>query len=140
VTDGFLIFMNKFILTICTLFLTQCAEPIQYTQQTKKVEPVLIYSGKSSFYADRFEGRKTANGEIFRQSLFTAAVPVKFSYMVGDTVTVCNLDTCITVRINDTGNLHGRQLDLSKSAFAVFCHLDSGLTRIHIYEYNSNIN
>ena len=36
-------------------------------------DTVTEYPNKGTFYHDRFEGRKTANGEIFDQNKFTAA-------------------------------------------------------------------
>ena len=35
--------------------------------------PKIVETGRASYYADKFEGRKTANGEIFSQDKMTAA-------------------------------------------------------------------
>ena len=40
----------------------------------KKIKPATInLYGQASFYANKFEGRKTASGEIFSHKKFTAA-------------------------------------------------------------------
>lgn len=86
--------------------------------------PVIIDS-TASFYAPRFEGRKCANGEIFRQSKYTAAynsLPLNTQVIVtriieGDTYKV-------QVKINDrTAKRFSHRIDLSTSA-AKQIHLD----------------
>jgi len=70
----------------------------------------------ASWYGPRFNGKLTANGEIFDQSAFTAAhKQLKF----GTLLKLTNLknDKTIIVRINDRGPyVSGRQLDLSRAA------------------------
>src|SRR5262245_12299214 len=63
---------------------------------------VIKESGKASYYGNEFDGRKTANGEIFRQSKLTAA---HRTLPFGTMVTVKNLNNgrTVTVRINDRG-------------------------------------
>ena len=86
-----------------------------------------IYSFKSyatdaktsfaSFYHDKFNGRKTASGEIFSNRKLTAA---HRTLPFGTIVQVTNLRTgkSVEVRINDRGPFHSsRALDLSKAAF-----------------------
>ena len=73
--------------------------------------------GKASFYADKYQGRQTANGERFNQNARTAAhKTLKF----GTWVKVTNLQNGrnVIVRINDRGPfIKGRIIDLSKSSF-----------------------
>ena len=73
-------------------------------------------SGKASFYADKFNGRKTANGETFRNSKLTAAhKTLPFGTKVK--VTNKNNGKSVKVRINDRGPfVAGRIIDLSKKA------------------------
>ena len=70
----------------------------------------------TTYYAKKFEGRKTASGERYRAAKFTAA-HLKLPF--GTMVTVKNLRTGKTVRvkINDRGP-HSKKfsLDLSQSA------------------------
>ena len=71
----------------------------------------------ASFYHDKFNGRKTASGEIFSNRKLTAA---HRTLPFGTMVEVTNLRTgkSIEVRINDRGPFHSsRALDLSKAAF-----------------------
>jgi len=72
--------------------------------------------GKASFYAKSFEGKKTANGEVFSNELLTAA---HRSFEFGTLVKVTNLSNykSVIVRINDRGpySKH-RMIDLSKAA------------------------
>lgn len=72
--------------------------------------------GKASFYADKFVGRKTANGEIFSNNDFTAAhKTLPFNSLVRVTNPENNKTT--VVRINDRGpHIKGRVIDLSKAA------------------------
>jgi rare lipoprotein A len=50
--------------------------PVQDTVvKKKKSNPKIIY-GTASFYANKFNGRKTATGEIFSQQKMTAACNV----------------------------------------------------------------
>jgi RHS repeat-associated protein len=96
-----------------------------------------VYEGEASYYANSFEGRKTANGEIFHQDLLTAAmqkdkVPslptdARVDYLRLDNDRgVCEMST-VNVRVNDRGPYtkeNGRfvphptrVIDLSRSAF-----------------------
>ena len=71
----------------------------------------------ASFYHDKFNGRKTASGEIFSNRKLTAA---HRTLPFGTIVQVTNLRTVksVEVRINDRGPFHSsRALDLSKAAF-----------------------
>ncbi len=71
----------------------------------------------ASFYHDKFNGRKTASGEIFSNSKMTAA---NRTLPFGTNVKVTNMRTgkSVIVKINDRGPFHSsRALDLSKAAF-----------------------
>lgn len=79
-------------------------------------EPVFTDKGKASFYHDKFEGRKTANGERFDQDADTAAHK---SLPLGTVATVKNLETgeSTQVEVNDRGPfVDGRVIDLTKQA------------------------
>lgn len=71
----------------------------------------------ASYYADKFNGRKTASGEKFSNSKYTAAHR-KIAF--GTKVKVTNLANkkSVVVEINDRGPFSpGREIDLSKKAF-----------------------
>lgn len=75
-----------------------------------------IAGGSASYYASRFEGRRTASGEPYRAGALTAA---HRSLPFGSLVRVTNPMTgkSVTVRINDRGPFaHGRVIDLSRAA------------------------
>lgn len=72
--------------------------------------------GKSSYYADQFHGKKTANGEIFNMYKLTAAHRV---LPLGTIIKVTNLSNgrWVVVKVNDRGPfIEGRILDLSFAA------------------------
>lgn len=76
----------------------------------------------ASYYHDKFNGRKTASGEIFSNRDYTAAHK---TLPFGTKVRVTNLsnDESIIVTITDRGPfIKGRQLDLSKKAFMDLTH------------------
>lgn len=76
-----------------------------------------VERGKASYYGKKFEGRKTANGEVFSNKKLTAAHK---TLPLGTIVRVTNLDNgkSIDVRINDRGPfIGGRIIDLTERAF-----------------------
>ena len=71
----------------------------------------------ASYYHDKFNGRKTASGEIFHNTKLTAA---NRTLPFGTKLKVTNLRTgkSVIVKVNDRGPFHSsRALDLSKAAF-----------------------
>lgn len=88
--------------------------------------------GLATFYADKFEGRKTASGEPFSQMGFTAA---HRTLPLGSWVKVTNSATLrsVVVRINDRGPFSkGRIIDLSKRAAFEIGMLDHGKTTVFV--------
>lgn len=76
----------------------------------------LVFRGKASFYSDEFEGRQTANGEIYDADLLTAAHK---TIAFGTIIKVTNLRNGkeVIVTINDRGPFKGdRVIDLSRAA------------------------
>lgn len=72
--------------------------------------------GEASYYADKFHGRKTASGEIYKKTEFTAA---HRTLPFGTKVKVTNLKNgkSVIVRINDRGPFKKtRIIDLSRAA------------------------
>jgi rare lipoprotein A len=99
-------------------------------QPTPAKSPKVLY-GTASFYANKFEGRQTANGEIFSQKKMTAACNV---LPLGTWVKVTNLHNgrSVVVKIND--RLHykmKRVVDLSKAAALMIHHTD-GLIKVKV--------
>lgn len=89
-------------------------------------------SGQASFYADKFQNKRTASGERYTHDLDTAA---HRDLPFGSIVKVTNKRNgkSVIVRINDRGPfVKGRIIDLSKSAFSHIENLSSGLINVQI--------
>lgn len=90
--------------------------------------------GTASYYADKFVGRTTANGEVFDQSALTAA---HRTLPFGTRVRAIRVDgprrPSVVVRINDRGPFKGnRIIDLSKSAARRLRMLPDGLAEVQL--------
>lgn len=71
----------------------------------------------ASYYADKFNGKKTASGEKFNNNKYTAAHK-KLPFGTKVKVTNKANDKSVVVEINDRGPFSaGREIDLSKKAF-----------------------
>ncbi len=83
--------------------------------------------GRATFYAGRFDGQGTANGEIFLNSRMTAAhKTLPFNTIVR--VTNLANGKQVDVRINDRGPyVNGTIIDLSTSAFQAIASLSTGV-------------
>lgn len=93
-------------------------------------------TGYASYYADKFDGRKTANGETFNQNKLTAAHK-KLPF--GTQLKVTNLANgkTVQVRVNDRGPfIAGRIIDLSRAAAREIDMLGSGVAKVKIEQRN----
>ncbi|HUM45996.1 MAG TPA: septal ring lytic transglycosylase RlpA family protein, partial [Chitinophagales bacterium] len=95
-----------------------------------------LYSntGRASYYAARFDGRKTANGEIFSNKKLTAA---HLTLPFGTLVRVTNLKNSksVVVRINDRGPyVKSRIIDLSHAAADSLDIIHSGWAMVKVEE------
>jgi rare lipoprotein A len=89
-------------------------------------------TGKASFYADKFEGLPTANGEKYRHNKLTAAHK---TLPFGTRVKVTNLSNnqSVEVVINDRGPYsEGRIIDLSKSAAEQLGFINLGIADVKL--------
>lgn len=91
-----------------------------------------IMTGIASWYSNSFEGRRTANGEIFSQKKLTAACN---KLPLGTWVKLTNLrnNKTVVVKIND--RMHPRMnrlVDLSRAAADKLDFLARGLTRVKL--------
>lgn len=120
-------FFNKFYfyrmrcqyLLLSLFFLSSCSE-------------TLTQNGKASYYAKKFNGKKTASGEKFRSSKRTAAHK---TLPFGTKVKVTNLKNgrSVKVKINDRGPfVAGRIIDLSKKAARKIGMLEEGVASVEI--------
>ncbi len=95
----------------------------------------LLY-GQASYYANKFEGRQTATGEIFKQNQMTAACNV---LPLGTWVRVTNLRNgkSIVVRTNDRLHVKTRRIvDLTRTGAQQLGYIKSGLTRVKVEVLN----
>lgn len=79
-----------------------------------------------------YHGRTTANGEKFDRESHTCA---SRRYAFNTVLKVTNLKTgkSVLVRVNDRGPyIRGRNIDLSRAAFARLAPLDQGLLKVKI--------
>ena len=120
---------NSFFLIFLSLFITGCsATPLNSDAARVGYKE----TGKASFYAMKFQSRKTASGERFDQSANTAAHK-KLPF--GTKVKVTNIKNGknVIVRINDRGPfVRGRIIDLSRSAFSSIGNTSAGVIDVKI--------
>ena len=96
------------------------------------IPAIIKSSGVASFYANKFNGRKTSSGEKFSNDSLTAAhKKLKF----GTYVLVRNLknDSTVIVKINDRlPQKSKRTIDLTLKAARQLNFIKSGLTKVEI--------
>lgn len=89
-------------------------------------------TGLASWYGPGFEGRQTANGEIFDSSELTAA---HRTMRLPSRARVTRLDTgqSVIVRVNDRGPyIEGRLIDLSHAAAEALGFTEDGLIEVRV--------
>src|SRR6476620_2737331 len=99
--------------------------------QTVKGKARILY-GTASYYADKFNGRETANGEVYDSRKMTAACNV---LPLGTWVRVTNLSNNRWVIVKTNDRLHARMtrvVDLSRSAAEKLGYIGKGLTRVKV--------
>ncbi|MFZ9977525.1 MAG: septal ring lytic transglycosylase RlpA family protein [Candidatus Kapaibacteriota bacterium] len=99
-------------------------------QDTNVIVTDTLIQGKASFYGSEFNGRKTANGEIYDETALTAA---HRTLPFGTVLRVTNLRNglSVIVRVNDRGPFHpNRVIDLSKNAAEEIDLIQYGVTDI----------
>ena len=115
--------------------------PAQAKKRSTKKESIStknqrIFYGQASFYANKFNGRQTANGEIFNQDKYTAACNV---LPLGTWIKVTNLSNGKSVVVKTTDRLHTkmrRLVDLSRIAAKKLGYISKGLTRVKVEVLN----
>lgn len=88
--------------------------------------------GYASYYSNYYNGKKTASGERFSNSAYTAA---SNQLPLGSRVRVTNLKTkrSVIVRVTDRGPyVKGRAIDLSRRAARDLGMLRQGVARVQI--------
>ncbi|HPN37025.1 MAG TPA: septal ring lytic transglycosylase RlpA family protein [Melioribacteraceae bacterium] len=91
-----------------------------------------IYIGMASYYADKFHGRQTSNGEIYNMYDLTTASP---NLPFGSILRITNLknNRAVIVRVNDRMPPHPeRIIDLSYGAAEQLDMLKDGVVKVQI--------
>lgn len=89
-------------------------------------------TGLASFYNDTFEGKTTANGEVYKRNKMTAA---HRTLPFNTKIKVTNLANkkSVIVRVNDRGPfVKDRIVDLSKEAAVKLDFIDKGVTKVSL--------
>lgn len=111
--------------------------PPQEKQPKQEVKPK-VYYGIASYYADKFNGRPTANGEIYSHRKLTAACNV---LPLGTWIRVTNLKNNQSVIVKTNDRLHPRMkriVDLSRAAAEKLQYTGRGLTQVKVEVIGAN--
>ena len=125
-----LIFLSFFLL-LPVIVLAQ--KEVKKTATTTRSNTKKTFYGQASFYANKFNGRRTASGEIFSQKKMTCACNV---LAIGTWIKVTNLRSGKSAILKVNDRLHPsmkRIIDLSRAAAKEIGFLPSaGLTRVKV--------
>jgi rare lipoprotein A len=134
------------------ILITACSSSIRFTKENDQLpksktgeqvttEQPIVYRnydviqteiGTASYYAEKFHGKLTANGEIYDMNGLTAAHP---TLPLGTIIRVTNLENNkeLTIRVNDRMPKHpSRIIDLSLGTAKELDMIGSGLTEVKI--------
>lgn len=98
----------------------------------RKMPVDTIQTGVASYYHSRFNGRLTANGEVYDETKMTAA---HNRLRLGTRIKVTNLRNKRSVIVKVTDRLHHRNtriVDLSKAAAASLGFVGRGLAKVRV--------
>ncbi len=131
--------LKSLLIIFITITVSACSQSSSFSSSSSsslrhsssnRVQPLYQQTGKASFYANKYHGRKTASGERFNQRASTAAHN-KLPFGTWVKVTNINNDKSVMVRINDRGPfVKGRIIDLSKSAFSAIANTRKGVVNV----------
>ncbi len=136
----------KFFVVIISAFgLFGCASTTRFSKSSESSSTVKTENSKyddadilqteytvASYYADKFNGRKTANGETYNMYGISAA---HVSYPLGTIVKVTNLSNgkSVVLKINDRKpDTNNRDIDLSLGAAEKLDMVQSGIAKVRI--------
>jgi len=146
--------MKKVIFLLLPFFLISCSSTLRYAKvgesarsykaerensfrnknsmNFEEAEVLETSIGIASYYADEFNGRKTANGEIFDMNGLTAA-HISFPFNTVCRITNLKNQKSIIVRINDRKpDTNNREIDLSLGAAQEIGMINDGTTDVRI--------
>lgn len=102
------------------------------SRDTIKIKQKKVLYGIASYYADKFNGRTTANGEIYDGKKLTAACN---TLPLGTWIRVTNLSNNRSVIVKTNDRLHPRMtriVDLSRAAAEKLGFIRKGLTKVKV--------
>jgi rare lipoprotein A len=108
-----------------------CLLPVTVVAQ-RRLKPLIVQYGIASYYANKFEGRKTYTDEIFSQKKLSAA---SNTLPMHTWVRVTNLRNhrSVVLRINDRMHPRNKRLiDLSRAAAEQLGFAGRGLTKVKV--------
>lgn len=98
---------------------------------------IIIKYGVASFYAKNFDGRRTANDEIFSSTKYTAACN-QLPFNTWIKVTNLRNNKSVIVRVNDRLHPKNKRLvDLSKVAAEKLGYSGRGITKVKVEVLNN---
>lgn len=137
-----MIIKNTYHLFLFTTFvlIVGCSSSSRYSRSIndnekndiKTIKILETETGIASYYADEFNGRKTASGEIYNMNDMTAAHP---TYPFNTELIVTNLQNgkSVEVRINDRmPKFKNRIIDLSLAAAKKIEMISNGIQKVKI--------
>lgn len=102
------------------------------TKAPSSPKKIIIKYGIASFYAHKFNGRKTATGSIYNSAKLTAACNV---LPLGTWVKVTNVRNERSVIVEITDRMHPknkRLIDLTKTAAQKLGFVSAGITKVKL--------
>ena len=125
-------------MTICFVFFFGAARAQKADSARLSADSGFVYKkakvlfGIASYYADKFNGRKTANGEIYDSKKMTAACNM---LPLGTWIKVTNLSNNRSVIVKTNDRMHIRMkrvVDLSRAAAEKLGYIGKGLTKVKV--------
>ncbi len=121
-----------FVTVFCIASVEVYAQNKTTANKLKQKKTIRVFYGQASFYANKFNGRRTASGEIFDQKKLTCASNV---LPLGTWIKVTNLKNGRTVVVKINDRIHPKMkriVDLSRAAASKLGYVSRGLTRVKI--------
>ena len=124
------------VFSVLIIFFFGCSSTVKYAASAERYSSDSAMIGIASYYGKQFNGRKTANGEVFDMYSYTAA---HRELPFNTRVRVTNLDNgrSVVVRINDRGPFHAdRIIDLSYQAASDLRMISTGVAKVKLQVVN----
>jgi peptidoglycan lytic transglycosylase len=117
-------------LSLLAVLVAGCAGNLPHPESGSLTEGGTFETGVASYYAKKFEGRRTASGQRYDGDKLTAA---HRTLPFGTRVRVRNLanDTSVVVTVNDRGpHRKGRVIDVSRRAARALGFIGDGTAQV----------